>query len=74
MIATPAQIADTIDQQFNKWRNQLIAASSTPFMMVGMGHNHRQGMAITCLDEGCTPAMAVEYLEKLVVLLRATAR
>lgn len=67
---TQTQVAAIVEDRVTRWAKQLIEMHSTPFMLVGFGHDHRQGMAITCLEEGVTIRQTIEYLEKTVQLLK----
>lgn len=67
---TQSEVALIVEDRVTRWAKQLIEGHATPFMMVGFGHDHRQGMAITCLEQGVTVAQTIAYLEKTVALLK----
>lgn len=64
------KVAQIVEDRLLKWAKRLMEMHSTPFMLIGFGHDHRQGMAVTCLEEGVSVAQAVAYLEKTVQLLK----
>lgn len=67
---TQAGVAAIVEDRFIKWGKRLIEAHATPFMLVGFGLDHRQGLAVTCLEEGVTVKEGIAYLEKTVQLLK----
>ena len=68
------EVAEIVEDRVTKWSKRLIESHSTPFLLIGFGHDHRQGMAVTCLEEGVSVDQAVAYLEKTVQLLKASKR
>ena len=67
---TQQAVAAIVEDRVTKWAKRLIEMHSTPFLLVGFGHDHRQGMTVPCLEEGVTVAQAIAYLEKTVQLLK----
>jgi hypothetical protein len=67
---TQVQVAEIVEDRVTKWAKRLIEMHSTPFILIGFGHDHRQGMAVTCLEEGVTVAQTIAYLEKTIQLLK----
>ena len=70
---TQREVAEIVEDRVTKWAKRLIEMHSTPFILIGFGHDHRQGMAVTCIEE-MSVDQAVAYLEKTVELLKASKR
>ena len=66
-----SELARAVEDRMVKWAKMLMHAHSTPFILIGMGHDHMQGRVQTYIEDGCTIQQAVEYLEKTVQLLRS---
>lgn len=71
---TQQEVAAVVEDRVTKWAKRLIEMHSTPFLLIGFGHDHRQGMAVTCLEDGVTTQQAIAYLEKTVQLLKASQK
>lgn len=71
---TQQDVASIVEDRVTKWAKRLIEGHATPFILIGFGHDHRQGRAITCLEDGVTVDQAVAYLEKTVQLLKASKK
>lgn len=68
---TQQELAKLVEQRMVQWSKQLIEAHSTPFIMIGLGHDHRDRQAVTFLEDKITVPQTIAYLENVVELLKS---
>ncbi len=68
---THSELAQAVEQRMVEWAKRLMQAHSTPFIMVGLGHDHRAGQVVTFLEDRITVPQTIAYLEEVVKLLKS---
>jgi hypothetical protein len=68
-VPTDAISAERLD----RWRRRLMEQHATPFLLLGIGHDHAAGKIVLCVPENVSDAMICATLRKALLELEGHA-